>query len=95
MKDTKLCAGCRNNFYNDGNNSLGVKQCWSAPKAEIVTRFRLHRDTPMWFREAYVKVRVPDCFHETGWVFLKQIPDSARTRQQRQEIEAREAKEAA
>ena len=35
-KPTKRnCIGCRDNFYN-GNNNLGVKECWGFKTAELV-----------------------------------------------------------
>lgn len=35
----KHCAGCRDDFYN-GNNPMGVKECWMLKTAKIVTRYR-------------------------------------------------------
>ena len=72
-----MCAGCRNNFYN-GNNDLGVKECWSFKSAEVVTRFRLHRDTPMNIRSAYEKRTTLSCYRQPGYVHLDQIPDYAK-----------------
>lgn len=89
MNTTSHCSGCRNNFYN-GNNSLGVARCWSLKDAKLVTKFRLCSSTPMWIREAYVKERVPSCYHESGYVHLKEIPDYARTATQRAAILAQE-----
>jgi len=90
MKTTEHCRGCRNNFYN-GNNSLGVARCWSLESAKLVTKYRLSSSTPMWIREAYVKVKVPSCYHESGYVHLDAIPDYAKTKPQRDAITAREA----
>lgn len=87
MKDTKLCCGCRNNFYN-GNNDLGVKRCWSADKAEIVTRFTLSINTPMHIKEAYRKEQLPSCYKRQGYVHLDQIPDYAQTAEERSREEA-------
>lgn len=36
-KSKSMCSGCRQNFYN-GNNPLGVKECWSFQSATVVTR---------------------------------------------------------
>ncbi len=85
MNTTAHCSGCRNNFYN-GNNNLGVARCWSLKDAKMVTKFRLSCSTPMWNREAYLKVRVPSCYHESGYVHLKEIPDYAKTKQERDAI---------
>lgn len=41
MKDKKPCQNCRNNFYN-GNNDIGVKQCWSLEDAKLVRRWKLN-----------------------------------------------------
>lgn len=41
MKKTReLCRGCREDFYN-GNNDLGVKECWSFRGARVVERMRV------------------------------------------------------
>ena len=82
MKTTEHCSGCRNNFYN-GNNGLGVKKCWSLESAKMVTKFELHRDTPMNLRERYFKTKVPSCYHKQGFVYLDQIPSYAQTPAQR------------
>ena len=93
MKTCENCSGCRNDFYND-KNPYGVKRCWSLDKAKMVTRFKLSVHTPMWFREAYKKVRVPNCYHSQGYVYCKEIQASARTRAEREAITAREKMEA-
>lgn len=38
-KDKKLeyCRRCRQNFYN-GNNDLGIKECWHLKTAKLVTK---------------------------------------------------------
>lgn len=74
----KDCIGCYNNFYN-GNNNLGVKECWSFDrKKKCVTKFRLSIHTPMNIKSAYQKVKIPPCYHMTGFVHCNQIPDYAR-----------------
>jgi hypothetical protein len=90
MKTCEHCTGCRNNFYN-GRNPYDIKRCWSLDSAKLVTRFRLSSSCPMNIREAYVKVRVPDCYHESGYVHMKEIPDYAQTRAQRDAEKVREA----
>lgn len=61
------CIGCRNNFYN-GNNDLGVKECWSFNDAEIVSRKRVHYNlVPPWRMRP---VKVPNCYHETGYAYV-------------------------
>lgn len=71
-----MCEGCRNNFYN-GNNDLGVKECWSFKTATVCTRFRLSIHTPMNIREAYKKRKTLNCFSEKGFVHLTGIPHYA------------------
>lgn len=71
MKDTKACIGCRNNFYN-GNNTLGVKQCWNVKGAKIVKRKKIAVWAPPvdGVLPGHV-VSVPNCYHETGYVFYQ------------------------
>ena len=76
MKTTKHCAGCRDNFYNQPGNSTTGK-CWSLPSAKFVTKWRLSIHTPMNIKSAYVKVKVPDCYREPGYVHLNKVPDYA------------------
>ena len=60
----KHCIGCANNFYN-GNNNLGIKECWSFKNAKLVWRIPIGN----WERPPYInkkKVQIPDCFHERG-----------------------------
>ena len=72
--DAKHCSGCRDDFYND-HNPLGVKACWLRDKAQLVTRYRIHRDTMPGSRGAFTKVTVPDCKHGNGWYYVKALPD--------------------
>ena len=95
MKTSQHCTGCRNNFYN-GNNPYGISQCWSLAKAKLVTRWKLGMNVPMNIKEAYYKVRVPDCYHETGYVHCKEIPSYAQSRAERdRERERQQQAEAA
>lgn len=62
--DRKHCSGCRNNFYN-GNNNLGVEECWSLKSARLSSRIPVGN----WERPPYLnkkKVQVPSCYHEGG-----------------------------
>lgn len=66
--DKKHCVGCRDNFYN-GNNSLGVAQCWSLKTARLIKRRRVGMwETPPWKAKPET---LPSCYHETGFVFVK------------------------
>lgn len=68
------CRGCRDDFYN-GHNPLGVRRCWSFEKAELVTRFRTHRDALPASKGAFTEVKVPNCYNATGLYFCKSFPD--------------------
>lgn len=62
--DRKHCPGCRNNFYN-GNNNLGIKQCWSLKDAKLVSRVPVgHWENPPYLNKKIVKV--PNCWHGEG-----------------------------
>ncbi len=84
------CSGCRNNFYN-GNNSLGVSECWSLKTAKKIVRYQIGTNTPMWIREAYLKMKLPSCYHSSGYVYLNAVPDYAKTAKEREEYHKREA----
>ena len=72
-----LCVGCRNNFYNGpGNNTIGVKECWSLRTAKVAIRYRLGWWTRPDLLGAYSEVKTLDCHHEPGrYAFHKQLPD--------------------
>lgn len=64
MMNKKNCLGCANNFYN-GNNSLGVRECWSLKSAKLVSRITIGN----WEEPPYKnkkKIQVPNCYHERG-----------------------------
>lgn len=64
----KHCVGCTNNFYN-GNNSIGVQECWSLPDAKLVKRIRVG----VWQNPPYDRkdtVKVFQCRHENGSVLV-------------------------
>ena len=59
------CAGCRDNFYN-GNNPMGVKECWCFKTAKIVKRkFVPITQAPPWNMPAQ---KTLDCHHKSGYV---------------------------
>jgi hypothetical protein len=69
MKTTEHCAGCRNDFYN-GNNSLGVKRCWSLDTAKLVTRIVIG----IWQNPPYDTKdtrKVLNCYSPDGRVAVK------------------------
>jgi hypothetical protein len=62
--DKKHCNQCRNQFYN-GNNNIGVKECWSFKGAKLVWRIPIG----MWENPPYKnkkKQLVPDCWSGEG-----------------------------
>jgi hypothetical protein len=60
MTDIKHCAGCTEDFYN-GNNPLGVKECWNRKTAEMVNRVFVHIDQPPPYRNFKART-VPGCY---------------------------------
>jgi hypothetical protein len=62
--DKKYCRGCSDDFYN-GNNDLGVRECWAFKTAKIVWRIPVGH----WERPPYLgkkKVKVASCWHGRG-----------------------------
>ncbi len=67
MMDRKHCVGCRQDFYN-GNNDLGVQECWRLKTAKIIWRKRVSMSQrPPWKQKA---IRKPDCYWQAGYVFV-------------------------
>jgi hypothetical protein len=75
-KQEKLrhCVGCTENFYN-GNNAIGVKECWMLKTAKLVTRYRIGTWTRPTQPGAFHKVKVFQCRHEKGYALCKTLPD--------------------
>ena len=90
-KKKTACRGCRNDYYNHGDNST-TKHCWSLPGAKMRYRWAINMQTPMDRRDRFRKVRVYECFHGEGPhrdVYVKQFPshlggDWADKREQRE-----------
>jgi hypothetical protein len=76
VADTAKCVGCVDHFYN-GNNALGVKECWSLKTAQLVTRWRIHRDAMPARPGVFEEVEVYDCRREQGFSLYKELPSSA------------------
>ena len=80
MADVKLCAGCRDNFYN-GNNPLGVKRCWSLDTAKVVTRYRLAWWTAPTVPGAFQKVTTHSCWSAPGqFAQYEHLPANAKAK---------------
>jgi hypothetical protein len=58
--DAQHCSGCRDDFYN-GNNDLGVKQCWMRTSAKLVPTLLIHVDLPPPYKNLEPKDR-PNCY---------------------------------
>jgi len=66
-KKLDMCSGCRNNFYN-GNNSLGVKECWLLKNAKVVKKKRVGiYQLPPWTQ---APIKVLSCYHQDKYVFV-------------------------
>ncbi len=65
----EMCTGCNENFYN-GNNDLGVKECWNLEKAHIVHKKKIGiNDVPPWKTQPVV--RMLSCRREKGYIFVE------------------------
>lgn len=71
------CVGCESNFYN-GNNPLKVKECWHLKDAKIVTRFCIGINVPQSRKENFMRVQVPGCYTQSGYVYYKELPSHLR-----------------
>jgi hypothetical protein len=72
--DRKHCSGCRDDFYN-GQNELGVKECWSLKSAKVVTRYRLGWWTTPDTPGAFTKVKTNSCHHAPGrYAMYEKLP---------------------
>lgn len=76
MGDTKHCRGCEDDFYN-GQNPMGVRECWMLKSAKLVTRYRIGTWTQPTQSGAFTKVRVYSCRKESGQHFYEKLPDFA------------------
>ena len=76
--DKKYCASCYENFYN-GNNALGVKECWNFKTAKVVEAFVIGWWIPQDKKENFTKVTTHDCHNEPGQrAFYLQLPEHLR-----------------
>ena len=61
------CTGCEDNFYN-GNNDLGVNECWSLDNMKLIKRKRVGiNDVPPW---TWKPQKYPSCYRQRGYVFI-------------------------
>lgn len=77
-KSTSMCVGCRDHFYNAGQNRLGIKECWSLKTAKKVRRWKLGWWTRPDEPGAFTEVQTYSCHWEPGqYAFYKELPDFA------------------
>ena len=63
----KYCVGCYETFYN-GNNTVGVKECWNLKSAKLVMKKKVGiDDVPPW---NHTPIKCLSCYHETGYVMV-------------------------
>ena len=67
QKRRKYCPGCHNDFYN-GNNNLGVKECWMLEDAKVVWKKEVHVDqVPPWNQKAR---RFLNCYRKQRYAYF-------------------------
>lgn len=77
-RDKKYCIGCRDNYYNHGNNST-TGECWSFERAKVIQAYAIGWWTPMDKKENFYEVTTHDCHREPGQTaFLKELPSHLR-----------------
>lgn len=63
----KHCSGCEDNFYN-GNNPLGVKECWMLSDMKLIKRKEVGiNDRPPW---TWKSKKYPNCYERRGYVYI-------------------------
>ena len=74
-KNKSLCSGCRDNFYNAGNNPLGVKECWLYKKAKVVKRWQIGWWTQQDNKDNFSLVTTLSCHNAPGkYANLERLP---------------------
>jgi len=76
--DINNCKGCRNDYYNkDG------RFCWQLKTARVITRYKIHMDSPANVKRNYKLVLKPNCYDTgrysgDGYHYLEVIPKGAK-----------------
>jgi len=66
-KSKKMCIGCYNNFYN-GNNNLGIKECWSYVSSKIIERVEVGiNEMPPYYHKPR---KFLNCYRKSGYAYL-------------------------
>lgn len=77
-KSKAFCQGCTDDFYN-GHNDLGVKECWSYPRATVVKAYRIGWWTPCDSKKNFTRVVTLDCHHAPGrYAQYRELPKHLR-----------------
>jgi hypothetical protein len=70
----EYCVGCRDNYYNHGNNST-TGECWSFKTAKTVEKWCIDWWTPMDKKKNFWRVTTNNCHCETGsYAYLDKLP---------------------
>lgn len=73
----EYCSGCQDDFYN-GNNPLGIKECWCHKTAKLVKRYRIYWWTPTDKASNFTEAMVLSCYHDLknghGYAYFTDIP---------------------
>jgi len=73
-KDKQFCMGCDDNFYN-GNNPMGIKECWGFKTARVVSKYQIGWWTPQDKKDNFQKITTHSCHTETGsFAFYDKLP---------------------
>lgn len=74
-----LCHGCRDDYYNHGNNST-TGRCWMFENAKVVTRYRIGWWTQPTQPGAFTKVNTLSCHAAPGqYALYEELPSFAKT----------------
>jgi hypothetical protein len=78
QKSKDLCTGCKDAYYNEGNNS-NTGECWMFEKAEVINAYRIGWWTPQDKKENFEKVTILSCRAEPGrFAYYQEIPKHLR-----------------
>lgn len=69
MTDLIHCKGCTEDFYN-GNNNLGIKECWNRKSATMVERVFIHIDAVPPYKNPRIEI-VPSCYMRSRHVAVE------------------------
>jgi len=64
------CAGCEDDFYN-GNNNLGVNECWCFESALLTFKQKIPIDERPPHKQK--PILVPNCYRKRGFVFWSKL----------------------